>query len=435
MRDDSTPSVSRRTLLAGAGTTASLSVAGCLGQLTSSGSGGVTLQARHFATDGVESFYEKHAAKFEEETGIAVELETMGWGNAKQKQLNSITSRDGPDVEEIASTWMPQQIQSDAWLDLDELDISLDGVFDQPTGIAEYDGVTAGFPWFWGPRGHLMHGNMLEEAGISDAPGTWDELVEQGEQFSDAHPEKNLFGLPGANNWAVTQYYAMLVWQAGGSLLSEDNSTAQFDSDRAVEALNFYKDLATTHGVAPESSAEWDGPARDSAFINGRIASTWSALNTVDRVVAESDATRESMSVAKPPVGPGGSSATFYGVNLVGIHPWTNHEDEAAQWLEYLMRPSVNAEIAANTGFLPTIEDGFEQEQFAGELYQTFADEVLPVAQTFPQVLGWGQVEGIMKNAVTDVLTSAVSGGWSEGDTRDALETAAEQANSVLDEN
>ncbi|SEL16265.1 extracellular solute-binding protein [Haloferax larsenii] len=438
MEDTSKRILSRRQLLAGAGAATATGLTGCLGQFTgttSQTSEDVTLKARHFATSGVEKFYEKHAAKFEEETGISVEIETMGWGNAKQKQLNSITSRDGPDVEEIASTWMPQQVQSDAWMDLNELDVSLDGVYDQPTNVAQHDGITAGFPWFWGPRGHLVHQGMLDEAGISEQPSSWDQLVEQSTKFKESFPDKHLFGLPGANNWAVTQYYAMFVWQAGGKLLSGDKSEAVFNSDEAVEALNFYKDLATKHEVAPKASAEWDGPARDSAFINKRIAGTWSSLNTVDKVVSEGDATRDSMAVYKPPAGPNGQSATFYGVNLVGIHPWTDYPDEAAKWLKYLMKPAVNADIASMTGFLPTIKSGFEQEQFSGPLYQTFADEVLPGAKTFPQVIGWGEVEGTIKNAVTDVLTKGVSGDWSEGDTQAALDKAVQQANNVLSEN
>ncbi len=118
----------------------------------------------------------------------------------------------------------------------------------------------------------------------------------------------------------------------------------------------------------------------------------------------------------------------------MGIHPWTKKKSEAATFIEYLMQPEVNAELAKGSGFLPTIKSSFEQDAFQGELYQSFSEDVLnnTNAKTAPQVVGWGDVSGAIKGAVTKVLTKAATDSWSEGDTEKALQQAAMQAENAL---
>lgn len=453
MSDSSLRSGKRRRFIKSAGAATVTLLAGCGGSDSSEstpGDGGdgdsgastgdqsnsiTTLTVRHFVNDHIETFYEKHNPILKKEHGIKVDFETMGWGVARKKQNNSISTRTGPDVEEIASTWMPQQVNSDGWMDLGEAGVSMptDNIYESPLQIGEFDGVRAGFPWFWGPRGHIYYKSLFEEAGIDGSPSTWDELANDATKYNkqaekweqEGYNTRYLFGIPGANNWAVVQYYMMLIWQNGGSVI--DGSKPTFDSDAAVEALNFYKDLSTTHKASPQASVEWNGVARNNAFSSKRIASTWQGLRVANEIDAE-------LGVGKPPAGPRGESSTFFGVNLMGIHPWTKKKSAAATFIEYLMQPAVNAELAKGSGFLPTIKSSFEQEAFQGELYQSFSEDVLNStnAKTAPQVVGWGDVSGAIKGAVTKVLTKAATNSWSEGDTQAALQQAAMQAENAL---
>lgn len=460
MTNDSSGHGSRRRIIQSIGAATVAGLAGCSESTTSgdttsdesgsdedqAGSSGgsgsesvTTLKVRHFVNDHLEDFYAEHNPILREEHNIEVEFETMGWGVARKKQSNSIATRSGPDVEEIASTWLPKQIQSDGWMDLGEAGVEMptDDIYDAPLEIGEFNGVTAGFPWFWGPRGYVYHNDLFEEAGIDSPPSSWDDMVNDAEKYNamsderedEGYNESHLFGIPGANNWAVVQYYMMLVWQNGGQML--EDGKAAFNSDAAVEALNFYKDLSTKHEVSPRASIEWNGVARDNAFTSKRIGSTWQGL----RVANSISNANEALGVAKPPAGPNGESSTFFGVNLMGIHPWTEKADAAATFVEYLMQPEVNAGLAKGSGFLPTRKSAFDTEPFQGKLYQDFANKVLQDAnaQTAPQVVGWGSVSGFIKKAVTDILTKAATNSWSQGDTRAALDQAAKQANNELE--
>lgn len=385
---------------------------------------------------GLEDFLEKHTGAFEEESGVTVEYEIMGWGDAFSKQLSSISSQSGPDVEEIASTWLPQQLAAEGWMDISSVEgaeVDFDRFFDPTFQIAEHEGSLVGAPWYWGPKGHLVYEPPVQEAGIDGAPGTWDELVAQGEQFRQTHSEANLFGLTG-QSVGVAKNFATFLWQNGGELLSEDSSSAAFNSDPGVEALNFWKDLIVEHEAMPQSAVEWDSEAVRSAFLDGRIASAWDSLSTVNQFTDQEGVSRDDFSMNEPPAGPNGDPSIFFGLELIGIHPWTESPEASAMWLEYMSRPAVNAEWAQTVGLLPTVEAAFEEEGFQGHLFQSYKNEVLPVADTFPQVVGWGEIENALTDAASDVIVDAATGEWSSGDTRQALDDAAEQADNILEE-
>ena len=474
MPDSTNEGGSRRTFIKGAGAAAVAGLAGCGGSDTtteapadgedgndatetateteSMGNGTdtdtvsqevTTLQLRVFSDTKKEEFINEYLnPKMKKDIGVEVEYETIGWGDGRKVQNNSITSGSGPDVEEIASTWMPKQAESGGWMDLTEAGVELnqDGIYDSPLDVANYNGTLTGFPWFWGPRANLYYDSMFKNAGIDGAPGTWDEMVQDAKKFntwadeqaSGGFQQKSLFGVPGANNWAVTQYYMMFLWSNGGQVLNEDNTKAVFNSDAAVKALNFYKNLSGKNSISPRAAVEWNGVARNNAFGAKRIASTFAdigvGISTVDNA-------SDVLTAGTPPAGPNGEPSTFYGVNLMGIHPWTNKSDAAADFIEYLARPEVNAELNRRRGFLPTVKESFQAEGIAdNELFQEFKGILEETnAKTAPAVVGWGGVSSAMKNAITTVLTKAATNSWSEGDTKKALDSAVTQANNSLE--
>ncbi len=435
MFDDASSQPSRRAFLKTAGvTTATMALAGCtnvLGPSQSTDSKSVTIKTRHYGTGEMEEYLDTHTTQFEKEEGITVEYEIIGWGDGPDAQKQDMRTQSGPDVDEIPSSFIPGYSALEGFQDLNQVnvDINTDAFFDNPLGIGKYNDKFIGIPWFWGPRAHISYMPELEKAGIDAPPTTWDELVSKGNAYNEANSDTHLFGIPTQSN--VSQFFADFVWQNGGALLNDDNSKATFDSSEAVAALNYYKDLQSTHSVMPKDTAEWDGEQRDSRFLNHKIQSTWASLATVDNFTSKESISKEDITITKPPAGPNGDSAIFYGLELVGIHPWTDHPEEAAKWLNYLAKPSVNAEVAQTTGFLPAVEKSFEQDSFDDPVWQGFYD-ITEIGKTFPQVENWGKVEDIMNGAVKGVLQDAATGKWSDGDTKKALTDAAKQANSEL---
>ncbi|RQG96689.1 substrate-binding domain-containing protein [Natrarchaeobius chitinivorans] len=417
-----------------AGGTAAFGLAGCVGDT----GGSVTISARFMDAPGFEDFFDEHTQAFEEETGVEVEVELIGWNGAFSQQLTSITSRSGPDVEEIASSWLPQQAEANGWMDLreiDDIDVGTDTYFEPPVEIAEYDGMIVGSPWYWGPRAHIQYEPMMEEAGLSGSPETWDELIEMGEQFNEENDDDDqyLFGLSTLQN-AGSQFFSTMLWQNGGDLLSDDYSEPLFHHEEGIEAANFWKDLFYEHDVMESSASEWGTDEAQSAFIDQRMASTWGTLQFIFEYADQDGVSTDDFTANPLPAGPRGESAVFYGLELVGIHPWTDHPEESAQWVNYLARPEVNAELAETVSMLPAVEESFDYDAFQSPIFQSFRDEILPTGRTFPQFYGWGEIENVLNSTMQQIITDAATGNWEPGDTEAQLEEAAGQVQSIIDD-
>ncbi|WP_248517826.1 extracellular solute-binding protein [Salinarchaeum laminariae] len=424
-------SKTRRKFLKVSGAATAFGLAGCL---QDGGSG--ALQTQYMDTPGYEDFFSKHTSKFEEETGIEVEYDFVGWGDAKSTMQSNMTAKSGPDVHEIASTWIPAQVEAGGWMDLrDEAAAQqLPDTSNYPSGaleVGQFDDMLVGIPWYWGPRAWQESGPKMDEAGIEGSPENWDELVSQGTAYNEVTSDGDYFGAmsggiePGRN-------FAMFLWQNGGSLLNEDNSAPAFNSEAGVEAMNFYKDLIVEHEIIPEASLDWESSGLQSAFAGGEVASTWGALSMTNAYADADGNSRDELRVSAPPKGPDGDSGTFFGMELLGIASWSNKVEEAAQWIDYLAQPEVNAELADIAGFLPPTSGGMNTELYSDPFYETFDEEVFPAAKTYPQVRGWGEIETEIYQTATDILNSAVTGNWSEGDTKSALDDAASVAEEAL---
>ncbi|WP_323174339.1 extracellular solute-binding protein [Natrialba sp. PRR66] len=421
----------RRKILATTGVATAFGVAGCLG---GTNSGGTTLETRYMDAPGLEEFFEEHTAQFEDETGIEVEYEFVGWGEAQETMLSDIMSRSGPDVHEIASTWIPEQYDAGGWMDLDSgsvadelpsTDLFTDGALD----VATFQDTLVGIPWFWGPRAYQQVDERIDAGGVEGTPSDWDGLLEQAQAY-DA--ENNYFAIMGAD-FEPIRNFAMFLWQNGGQLLTDDNGAPAFHDDSGVEALEFYADLYAEYDVLPSETIEWGAADIQGAFTGGQMASTWGALGTVSAYEEADGNALDDLSVAAPPAGPDGDQGTFFGMELLGIHPWTDEPEAAAQWIDYLLQAEPNAAVSNTVGFLPTNPDGLETDYFDNELYRTFDEEVFPHARTYPQVLGWGEIESELNSTVFEVLQSAVTGELAAGDVEAALERAASVAEQTLE--
>ncbi|WP_247004346.1 extracellular solute-binding protein [Halosolutus gelatinilyticus] len=382
---------------------------------------------------GAEEFFKEHTERFEEETGIRVEYDFVGWGEAQETMLSDIVSRSGPDVHEIASTWIPEQYNADGWLDLESDDVAEHvpdtGMFaDGALEVATFQDTLVGIPWFWGPRAYQQIDEEIESGGIDGSPDNWDDLLQQAEQYSG---DNDYFAIMGAD-FEPIRNFAMFLWQNGGQLLTDDDSAPAFHEEAGVEALQFYADLYAEYDVLPSETVEWGAADIQGAFAGRQMASTWGALGTVGAYADEGDHSMDDLSITAPPAGPDGERGTFFGMELLGIHPWTDEPEAAAQWIEYLLRAEPNAEISNTVGFLPTNPDGLDTEYFDHDLYRAFDEEVFPHAQTYPQVLGWGEIEGELNNVVFDVIQNAVTGDLEDGDVESALHDAAKVAEQTL---
>src|SRR5690606_8579212 len=124
----------------------------------------------------------------------------------------------------------------------------------------------------------LYNKNLFDQIGVSEYPGTWDEMLELGPQFKEAGVF--LTGYPGALEQTLNLSYFPLLWQAGGEVLNEDGTAAAFNSPEGREALDFVVTLirggladGSEAGTLPEPGAGLAMEGKVAVIMSGEAGS------------------------------------------------------------------------------------------------------------------------------------------------------------------
>src|SRR5690606_40278980 len=73
------------------------------------------------------------------------------------------------------------------------------------------------------------------------------------------------------NAWDLIHNWAIILWANGGDLVDMSARKAVFNGPEGVAAMEYYVDLVR-QGLASRSTAEYNQPQADAAFINGKVA-------------------------------------------------------------------------------------------------------------------------------------------------------------------
>lgn len=224
-----------------------------------------------------QEFWSTILAPWAEENNVNLTIEITPWGNYEEKYLTGFSSGSGPDVG-----YMYLEMYND-FIEMGALE-KLDDYFtaEEVENYLYYDkgfikGAQYTLPFVVG-NARVLYFNMdiLEQAGVTELPETWDDLVAVATQIRDA----NIDGvIPFAQEWAdpaigaLNNLYYPYLWQAGGELYNEDGTEiALMDNGAAVEAAQFLYDLKNKDGVLTEESMGYSGKDIQSLFLQNKVA-------------------------------------------------------------------------------------------------------------------------------------------------------------------
>ncbi len=252
--------------------------------------------------------------KFEEETGIKVNLE--GGADAKQALMTAFA---GGSTRYDAFLYFP------ADTDMEDAGyvIPLDGSFDPKLKIPDeiIQDVFPGFVEYLTYKGHfwawpystdttllVYRSDLLEEAGFSTPPQTWEELLQFAQKVTadkDGDGIIDIWGYsyffrPGAGTGESTTSFRQFLWTNGGKYLDEEGKPA-FDSKEGIEALQFLLDLRDKYKVSPLNVAQLGEDDVESLFLAGKIASMLGFPKTAGRVTKPDHPLHGKVAVAPHP--------------------------------------------------------------------------------------------------------------------------------------
>ncbi|MBA2522405.1 MAG: extracellular solute-binding protein, partial [Solirubrobacterales bacterium] len=129
-----------------------------------------------------------------------------------------------------------------------------------------FDGALYGVPWFTDAGFLYYRSDLLEKAGFSEPPTTWDELKMMAAKVQQDAGTENGFVFTGAQYEGGTVLGIEFIREAGGDIL--DGDTVVIDSPEAIEGLTIQQSLVS-EGIAPEAVANYKEDEASGAFLRG----------------------------------------------------------------------------------------------------------------------------------------------------------------------
>ncbi|MCF7940716.1 MAG: extracellular solute-binding protein [Spirochaetia bacterium] len=312
---------------------------------------------------------------FKAETGVEVEWKMIGWGDYHQSNLLVLSSHEGPDVTQMGTTTVAQQVLAGAFAEVSDLYASLGGdqAFFKPmlaTISPQSVEGTYAIPWFADPRGLIYRKDILDTLGLA-VPASWDELVSVSQAIQDAGIMEYPIGIPGS---AMAHDLYQTIDQAGGVIASYDGSStiSMIDSPESTAGIRFLTDLVTSHKVASPATAEYDKATLRAKFANGEIAFYYDSPQAFTYMQENAPEIVDGVAVAPAPAGPSGKASVFCGGSHLAVYEYSDNKELASQWISFLLRPEHVALWSKVYGNVPALLSASDLEGFDQQPWNSF---------------------------------------------------------------
>jgi len=180
------------------------------------------------------------------------------------------------DMQQMFGTWVTQYAGFGL---LDPVPANLaegmaDRFFEAATGAYGVNGQFYGMPKEYNLENGSMLVNpaLLEEAGVTDNPSTWQELMDNAVKATkyDAQGRITQAGFLMAGNDAITFLFLAMILQQGANYWADDGVHVNFQTDAAKKAWQDETDIVTKYHVEDETSIP--DPNRYVVFFQGKGA-------------------------------------------------------------------------------------------------------------------------------------------------------------------
>jgi multiple sugar transport system substrate-binding protein len=363
-------SLSRREFLrlggAGLAGMAVLGAAGCGGG-GGSGSGDLVfamgVDSSGTLQDLVDKFNEEHKGEFQ------VRYREMPADTGQYfDQLRTELQAAASEIDVIGGDviW-PAQFAANGWI-LDVSDRFPENERQQflpaPVDSLVYEGAIYGVPWFTDAGMLYYRTDLLEEAGFSEPPGTWDEMKEMALKTAQDTGTRDGFVFQGAQYEGGTVNGLEYIWTHGGDVLSGDQVV--IDSPEAVAGLETERSMISD-GVASQAVSTYKEQENDGAFLGGEtvFCRNWPYMYALaeDPEVSKIEASQIGISPLPAGSGPGAQQVSALGGWNMMINASSQKQEEAWEFVRWMTGEEGQRQRALAATLLPTRKSLYEDQE------------------------------------------------------------------------
>lgn len=303
---------------------------------------------------------------------------------ASASELPDLVILDSPDHASYASMGIFADVTG-------KFDVS--NYYEGPVESCSMDGSLYGVPFGCNCLALYYNQDMFDEAGITEAPTTWDELKETAEKLTT----DSVTGLAfcSVQNEEGTFNFTPWLWSTGAS-------SYEMDSEGGIRALTFVKDLVDS-GVMSKECINWTQGDVMNQFISGNVAMMINGPWQIPTMREE--AADLNWDVALIPMDQEYASV-IGGENYAVIAG--GNEDGALNFLEYATQEEQVKFMMSSMGYISAdktiAENQFTEEEDA--VYQKFVEQ-MEYAKARGPLAEWPEVSDAISLAFNEVMTGS----------------------------
>jgi multiple sugar transport system substrate-binding protein len=347
-------------------------------------------------SDNTKGLWEDIIADFEaENSDIQVNLEVQSWDNINDVIRTKVQSNDAPDI---------LNIDAFASFAADDLLYPASDVLSEETlsdfqesfvENASVDGEQMGLPMIASARTLFVNTDLMKQAGVSEIPATWDELLAASKKISELGGGNHGYGMPLGNEEAQAE---TSIWTFGNGGDWGDENELTIDTPENVEAVEFMKRMIDEGATQPDPGAT-DRTPLINVFVQGKIGFIEALPPTVGQIEEENpDLNYE---LAPIPTNDGSSVTLGVADHLMAFKNEEDKQDAIRTFLDYFYSTDVYTNFVETENFLPVTKSA--AEQIDNPDMQIFI-EALPDAKFYPSTnTAWPAAQGAMQTLIGQI--------------------------------
>jgi multiple sugar transport system substrate-binding protein len=394
-------------------------------------SGKVTYWGGLIFSEAANNLLVEEITKWGTDNGVETEVVMINQNETTQKVSAAVSSNTMPDALDMGLDLLLLLSRQDQFTPLDEIYTRIgDAQGGWYEGAAKASDTTAvaggrtGIPF--GASGNLLlrRVDLLEPAGFTEAPTTWEELVAQATAVN-APP---VYGLGLAlSNVGDANVQTNVLQSYGGRIADDEGKTVTIKSEATRTYLTWLKD-AWDKGIFPPGNTTWDGAGDNQAYLSGQaafIANTGSV-----GIAAKNDDPElyEASSFSPLPGGPNGIISPL-NVNLRAVPKSSPNQAAAMALVEHLSNPDFMNRYFEVAIYGPVLKG---QEQLAAfDGHNPILNGLLGLAQNgtppaFPDVYNAAWADLSSNFIIPKMAQRVVVDGWDFDAAMDEAQAAAQ---------
>jgi multiple sugar transport system substrate-binding protein len=353
---------------------------------------------------------------------IKVVMEYVGYDYVHDKIVTGMAAKPPAyDAAMIDVIWPDEFIKAGYLLDVTNriTPEMKSGIFPAAWNGVTRNGKVYGMPWLMDVKYFMYNKDILQQAGFSGPPNTWEELVDQAKVIK----QKGLAEYPIIWSWnqkeGVVCDFTVLLFGNGGAFLDASGKPV-FNNEKGVQMLTWMKQTIDD-GLSNPASVSSDEMAVEANFLAGKSAF---AVNWLFQYADSNDATKSQIAgkvaFAPMPVFEAGAQAGIKGSSVDGsssfaVMATSPYVDQTWMFLTYLASNEVQMKYSA--AMLPIWQADFEGDNLAKLQAANPSNPItvpafkaqFPFANERPTVAYYNEASMALQLAIQEALTGVKS--------------------------